>query len=157
METPEERIIAGFERSGLSYGDVVSHNDIDAWIDLEFPDMSGLPIAEQKDAFKKHELTRFNAVEALKNYCLTERKMFLDSVRSTGYLIANPGQQTELVVDKGHKLIRRGLKTITRGVKHVNVAMLTSAEREYRNSVLAREKGLAHMLNQKRVGLPEPD
>ena len=149
-KSPTQLAIAGFEASKLVYGDIINHSDILGWSCIEMPDMDGLSRSEQVKAFNTFSLSRVNVVEGLRDFLLSERLMYLQSIPGTGYKIVMPAEQTEAAVRKGMATIQKGLKHATKGVGQVNVALLDSREREYNSSVKARLSGLARMVGKKK-------
>ncbi len=149
-KTPAQKVIAGFEASNISYGDVLNHSDILTWAEIELPDMADLSRSDQQQAFNKFSLARVTVVEALRDYLLNDRMMYMQSIPGTGYHIVQPAQQTEAAVRKGMAQIQKGLKHASQGAGQVNTALLDSGEREYNTSVKARLSGLARMIGRKR-------
>ena len=149
-KTKLQECLDHFDDSGLSYGDHINHSDIDAWCNFEVPDVSDMAKSEQKAAFDEYALSRLSVVEGLKNYCLTERRMYLQTVIGSGYRVVHPAEQTEMAVKKGMKEIAKGLKHAAKGTEMVNTAMLSASEREYNQSVRARLAGLATLVGKKK-------
>lgn len=149
-KTEKQMVIDGFEASGLSYGDIINHSDVDGWSNIEFPDLSGVSGDEQRKLITKFQLDKLGVMDALRDHLLTERMMYLESISGTGYRIVEPAQQTEAAVRKGIRQIQNGLRHATKGVEQVNTAMLDTREREYNASVKARLSGLARMIGKKR-------
>ena len=151
----KKSIVAGFTNAGLTFGDFLSHKDIDFWSGLSFPMLTDISNqADLQDAMKQYSLKRLCAVESLKEYALTQRNMLLMPVRGEGYRIAEPAEQTDLVAQQGMRTIRKGLRNIERGIEFVEVSRLTGSEREYRNSARSRLQGLSLMLGRSRDLLP---
>lgn len=149
-KTPTQMVIDGFEASKLSYGDIINHSDIMAWSGIELPDMDDLTRSEQVKAFNKFSLSRVTVVEGLRDFLLSDRMMYMQSIVGVGYQVVKPAQQTEAAVRRGMQQIQKGLKHATNGVSQVNTALLDSREREYNSSVKARLSGLSRMIGSKK-------
>ena len=154
----KKTLIDEFNNSGLTYGDFLSHKDIDRMAGLKYPrfsDMSGQD--DLDDQIKKYGIKRMSAIEGLKEYALEERNMYLHSVQGEGYRIAHPNEQTDLSVERGMKMIKKGLSHAERGVTHINRALLSVEEQAYNLSVKARMAGLALMMGRKNNLLSNDD
>jgi hypothetical protein len=149
-KSPLKLFIEHFEKSGITYGDHLSHSDIDSWCDFETKDYSAMPNSEIENFMKDRAIKRMTFVEGLKKHCLEEKHMYLQTVHGSGYRIARPGEQTQLSVEKGMKEIGKGMKTIRRGTEMINTALMTPAEREQNQTVRARTAGLQMLLGKKK-------
>jgi dihydroxyacetone kinase-like predicted kinase len=155
MKKPLEIVIEHFESAGVTYGDHISHSDINGWIPGGEKDLAGMSSPDIREYINKTTLERLGIVEGLKSYLLEERNMFMLSVHGAGYRIVKPGEQTVEVVNKHMKKITKELKQMERGLTHVNHAMLTSSEKAFNISTAARSKGIALLLGKKKQLLTE--
>jgi len=146
----KKTLIEEFNKSGLTYGDFLSHKDIDNMAGLKYPRLSEITGQDDlDDKIKKYEIKRMSAISGLKEYAIHERNMYLHSVRGEGYRIAYPNEQTDLSVEQGMKIVKKGLSHAEQGVTHINRALLSVEEQAYNLSVKARMAGLALMIGRK--------
>ena len=118
-----------FDSAGFEYGDEVSHDWIEQTADIAYPPVWEIKTqAALKKAINEFQFEKLAAVEALKEYCLFERKMYLRAVPRRGYLIVNPSDHTRAAVDDGMTLVSRGFKKTVEGLHNVNVCMLSQDE-----------------------------
>ena len=149
-KTPTQLLVEGFDASGVSYGDHINHTDIENWSGIECPDVARYSKVEQKKAIQKYALEKLTAVEGLKRYALEERMMYFVPVPGSGYRIVEPSEQTVAAVEKGLRVVEKGLKHAARGVHQVNVAMLTSDQREFNATSKSKLAALALMMGRKK-------
>ena len=153
-KTPAEKLIKYVADQGLTYGDVLLHDDIEHAAGLSVPKLS--VVREMKDQHELHKCMQeyqfalLAAVESLKKHMLIEHKMLLVNVRGQGYRIVQPNEQTDAAVRAGMKQVRKGLRTTAEGLEHTNVALLSAEEKSYNSSAKARLKGLDLMLGRGR-------
>lgn len=146
----KKSLIDEFNKSGLTYGDLLSHKDIDRMAGLKYPRYEEISSHEEmNESIKRYGIKRMSAIEGLREYALDERNMYLQSVVGDGYRIAHPNEQTDLSVERGMKMVKKGLTHAERGVTHINRALLTVEEQAYNLSVRARMAGLALMIGRK--------
>ncbi len=146
---PAQQLIEKFDNSALTYGDDITHNQLREWSGLELPITYDLPPSQVKKAMDAYNFMMLTAVEALKEYALTERKMLLKSVRGVGYTILMPECQVETVVIDNMSDIKKSLKRIETGVENVNLGLLDQHQRAHRSSVKARLSGLSIIMGSK--------
>lgn len=149
-KTQAQKAIDGFESSRLGYGDMINHSDILGWADIEYPDMSGMSIEDQKQAINDYSLARLTAVEALRKYLLTERQMYIASVHGSGYRIVKPSEQTERAVKDGMQKVRSGLKQAEKGITNINTALLDASERQFNTTTRTKFAALEHLIGKKK-------
>ena len=151
-KTPTENLMVYFKDK--TYGDFISHKDIDRAMDRAAPTLAKIGEMESQselvECMQKYQFELLAATDALKKYLLKERKMMLVSVRGEGYRIVRPNEQTDIAVKAGWKQIIKGMKLTERGVENVNTALLTRDECSYNLSVRARLAGLRTMIGRKR-------
>jgi hypothetical protein len=149
-KTPLELFIEHFEDSGITYGDHISHADINNWCAFEARNYSGMSNSEIDDFIKERDIRRMNNVEGLKKHCLEKRQMYLKTIYGAGYQVVHPRDQTQLAVEKGMKEIAKGMKTMRRGTEMINTSLLSPAERAENQQVRARRSGLEMLLGKKK-------
>lgn len=134
---------AAFDAAGFTYGEEISHEWITSAAGLEYPKLQDIKTQGQlKRAVDRYQLAKMAAIEALRDYALVERRMYLQSINGTGYRIVMPGEQTDAALRYGMKQVLRGFERTRAGVSNVNTHLLTHEERARNASVQAKIAGL---------------
>ena len=132
-----------FDAGNFSYGDEIGHEWIASAAGLEYPKLQDMKTQTQlKKAVDRHQLARMAAIEALRDYALVERRMYLLSVSGRGYRIVHPKDQTDAALRYGMKQVSRGFERIASGVSNINTHLLTHEERARNASVQAKVANL---------------
>jgi hypothetical protein len=146
-----DRMGGAFDAAGFEYGDEVSHEWVEQTADISYPLVWEIKTqAALKKAINEFQFEKLAAVEALKEYCLVERKMYLRAVPRRGYLIVKPSDQTRAAVDDGMMLVTRGFKKTVEGLQNVNTGMLTPEEICKHAEVSARFGSLQMFVSRRR-------
>ena len=153
-KTPTENLIQYFLNKGYSYGDFISHREIDQAMDRASPTLTEIgemtSQSQLAERMQKYQFELLAATDALKKHLLKEKKMMLVNVRGEGYRVIHPREQTDVAIEAGMHQIRRGLKVAEQGIENVNSELLTREERSYNMSVRARFAGLRTMIGRKK-------
>jgi len=141
-----------FDSAGFEYGDELSHSWIDAAAGIKYPSIHDDDMTDSafRKEMEKCQFERMAAVEALKEYCLTERLMYLRSIVGYGYRVVRSSDQTEAAVEDGMTMVARGFDKTLKGLRYTNTSCLTPAEVTRHAEVTAKFGTLQVFVSRKR-------
>ena len=128
---------------GWGYGVAISHE--------EFDRMAGLhcPADAQRDATNAFNLQRVAVLSEVRDELLREHKMLLINVRTEGYKVIHPSEQTDHALYAGAKDLKRAFTRMDERLTHVNRPMLTPEERARNDIARAKIAALQTLANRK--------
>lgn len=154
--TTKEHICAFLGAFTGTYGDFLSHRDIEHMAGLEYPLLRDL--ADQADlvsAVSKYSIKRLNVFEGIKARLLTEKKMMLLSVHGEGYRIVKPEDQTFEAMQEGARELGRVFDKMATRVEHVAMERLTAAQQAERDLAAVKISGLRGLVNRRTLIQPK--
>lgn len=128
--------------TGITYGSLIT----DEWLDEAFGIKPPKTIAE----YKRAELIRLSQIESLKESLLENHRMLLARVKSVGYTVLPPEQQTRHVMDNRMREVRAAFGKLNRELTFVDVAALNDAQRKENSDALAK-LGMLRSFVRKRI------
>jgi hypothetical protein len=132
---------------GLTYGSVIS----DKWLDAAM----GVPkpaTLHQAEAYMRARLT-FRT--HLFNSLLTNHMMMVNRVKSEGYVVVQPAQQTRIAMERRTAEMKHAITKMAREVSHVDVTQLTDAQRAENTNAQAKI-GMLRSMVRKQLKLDAP-
>ncbi|QIQ68393.1 hypothetical protein [Phage NBEco005] len=112
----------------FSYGDTVSHSEMDTFLGIMKPTYQG-DIVKYEDEMKAYALTRLNRLEKFIEKLLKEEKIYLVASMGVGYRVVEPKHQATIAKRKMSGKIGRALKQATQAIENVNTMALSHQER----------------------------
>ncbi len=112
------------------YGDIVSHEELDAAFRLVKPETGSF------DEFESWKLKRL--IDALACYLLEERNICLRNLQGRGYEVVRPADQTKFAMDHGIKKLRGELRKMGRRLTYLDRTGLTHEQARENADALAR-------------------
>ena len=106
-----------------TFGDVISHDQIDSLLGTRVPDA---PVTPAK--FQELSLTKLARLESMKEALLENSNMLLISVRGQGYRICQPSEQTSVAMDVCQKRLGKSLRRAAKALINIQVDMLEQSE-----------------------------
>jgi hypothetical protein len=126
----------------FDYGDVISKEWLYESFGLEKP-----TAFTPNDKVKQIELAFLSNFKKLEEYLLEERQMALKTLRSVGYEIIQPNEQTQWALFNGMADMKKALKTMYRRNVNVNHNLLNAEDKKKNSDALARTAMLKTMVD----------
>jgi hypothetical protein len=129
------------DKFNFNYGDVIPHK----W----FFEAFGLDAPQDTTAYKsskKTELEFMANFKRLENTLLEERQIALKNIRSVGWQVVAPGEQTDWALNNGATEMKKALKKMYSRQVNVNHALLTHEQKKENADSLARTSMLNGMI-----------
>lgn len=108
--------------SKFSPDEIISHEWMDAALCLEIPDTGS------RETFRKLDLKRLAAIDALKEDLLTKHSLMLYSSRGDGYVIVPAQKQTDVTLNTLKKDLRKVLGNASDRLCHIDRTKLSADE-----------------------------
>lgn len=137
-----KQAIEDFVAAGFTYGDLIPHEWFHEHFGLETP----VTAQEQKD-FQTAMLANFGSLRA---HMLEHYSMDLQCVRSTGYLVVRPEEQTLHALADTRKRMRSALAEGIQRATFVRHDLLTEEQRRENTDALAKLANTRAMLAPKK-------
>ena len=129
------------DKFAFTYGDMIPH----AWFYQVF-DIPAPTSTTMWAVSKKSQLEFMGAFKRLEDALLEKRQMALRNVRSVGWEVVYPHEQTDWAMNDGANEMKKALKRMYSRQVNVNHALLTSEQKKDNADSLARTSMLNCML-----------
>lgn len=141
LHPPWKRALELFKEAKFTYGDFLPHD----WFYTAFGLPVPLPVmtSAQADRLKLQWLTNF---KPFRDALLEQRMMDLINVYGDGYEIAHPRDQSKRAYQDAMHETRKALRNAAQRIAHVNVSLLSAAERREQADLAAKTAQMALML-----------
>lgn len=151
-----KNFIAEFDRRDITYDGFISHKDFNRWAEIVYPQLSDITTQDEMiDAISRYDILRMRTVDEARHHLLEDKQMLLVCVRGHGLKVVKPDEQTLFVLQQGAKELSRAFSKMARGLRHVNTALLTDAQRSENSIAQAKVASLRGMATKKMlVGRP---
>ena len=127
------------------YGDIVSMDDLYKMLETEMPEGKITHLAYQRITFKRLEL-----VEDVKKRLLEDHSILFKNVRSEGYALVMPEEQSSVVLDCMDSKIKKHMLKAAAGVTNIRMDLLNEDQRQENINARTRISGVAVMLQRER-------
>jgi hypothetical protein len=121
-------LLQTWDALSLTYGDFLSHNEVDATFIRPKPRVQEFAEGNRLDAYDKAlgdwHLDRLSRLDALRRLVLEERKMLLVSSRGQGYRVCHPESQVEHAATQFRSAVLREATRLSRASSNVNYSAI---------------------------------
>ena len=127
------------------YGDIVPMDELYKMLEVEMPKGRITSKEHQVITFKRLDL-----VEDVKKRLLEEHSILFKNIRSEGYALVTPEEQSSVVLDHMDSKIKKHLIKAIAGITNIRHDLLTEQQRQEHLRATGRVTGIGIMLHRER-------